>query len=122
MLDALRAARSTARPGREIDGVELTDGDVIVRCSPAASVTLYTGQRARRARERGPARLSERTAEILERDDDGLITAVRLERPFAPPYGRVEVRAANGTKGVDERAVDRVAAASSSARAGSTCS
>ena len=38
-------ARSTARPGPRIDAVEVTDGDVIVRCSPAASVTLYTGRR-----------------------------------------------------------------------------
>ena len=53
------AAPSTARPGREIASVEVTDGDVTVRCSPAASVTLFTGQATRRPRERRPARLPE---------------------------------------------------------------
>jgi hypothetical protein len=36
--------------------------------------------------------------QILERDDNGLITAVKLERPFRQPYGRVEVVATDGTK------------------------
>ena len=31
--------------GPRIDAVEVTDGDVTVRCSPAASITLYTGRR-----------------------------------------------------------------------------
>ncbi len=62
-------------------------------------------------------------AEILERNDDGLITAcaARAGRTSAP-YGRVEVLDANGKQGLDEPAVDRVAASSSSARASSTCS
>ena len=35
---------------------------------------------------------------MLERTDDGLITAVRLERPFRQPYGRIEVADANGNR------------------------
>ena len=37
-------ACSTARPGPEIRDVEVSDGDVVVRCSPARSVTLYSGR------------------------------------------------------------------------------
>ena len=76
----------------------MTDGDVTVRCSPAASVTLYTGRTARRPRQRGPARRVRTTRQVLERTDDGLITAVRLERPFRQPYGRIEVADANGNQ------------------------
>jgi hypothetical protein len=37
-------------------------------------------------------------SEILERNDNGLITAARLIRPFEPPYGRIEVLDAHGRK------------------------
>jgi hypothetical protein len=36
--------------------------------------------------------------EILGRDGDGLITEVRLERPFRQPYGRIEVADAHGNR------------------------
>ena len=53
---------------------------------------------ARRARERRPARLPEQRPRPRT-NDDGLITAVSLERPWdGGRYGRVEVKAANGTK------------------------
>jgi hypothetical protein len=39
-----------------------------------------------------------KNAEVLERDEAGLITAARLERPFREPYGRIEIAAADGTK------------------------
>jgi hypothetical protein len=68
---------------------------VTVRCSPAASVTLYTGRR-RGARANAGRLGYPNKAQILERDDAGLITAVRLERPFSQPYGRVEVADASG--------------------------
>ena len=45
VLDALRAGAFYGSTGPRIDAVEVTDGDVTVRCSPAASVTLYTGRR-----------------------------------------------------------------------------
>jgi hypothetical protein len=97
VLDALRTGAFYGSTGPRIDAVELTDGDVTVRCSPAASVTLYTG-RARGARVNAGRLGYPCNGKILERDESGLITAVSLERPFRQPYGRVEIAAANGTK------------------------
>jgi hypothetical protein len=97
VLDALRSGSFYGSTGPRIDAVELTDGDVTVHCSPAASVTLYTG-RARGARVNAGRLGYPKNGRILERDEAGLITAVRLERPFRQPYGRVEVAAADGTK------------------------
>ena len=93
-----------------------TDDAVTVRCSPAASVTLYSGRAARRAGERGPARLSAQDSKMLERDDDGLITAVRLERPCEAPLRPRRGRRRSRPPGLDEPAVDRVRARSSSSR------
>jgi hypothetical protein len=95
VLDALRAGAFYGSTGPRIDAVEVTDGDVTVRCSPAASVTLYTGRR-RGARANAGRLGYPNNSEILERDEAGLITAVRLERPFSQPYGRVEVADTNG--------------------------
>ena len=97
VLDALRTGSFYGSTGPRIDTVELTDGDVTVHCSPAASLTLYTG-RKRGARVNAGRLGYPSNAEILERDEAGLITAARLQRPFSKPYGRVEVAAANGTK------------------------
>jgi hypothetical protein len=97
VLDALRSGSFYGSTGPRIDAVELTDADVTVQCSPAASVTLYTG-RARGARVNAGRLGYPSNGQILERDDAGLITAVTLERPFRQPYGRVEVAAADGTK------------------------
>jgi hypothetical protein len=97
VLDALRTGSFYGSTGPRIDSVEVTDGDVTVGCSPAASVTLYTGRR-RGARVNAGRLGYPSRAEILERDEAGLITSARLERPFRQPYGRVEVAAANGGK------------------------
>jgi hypothetical protein len=97
VLDALRSGAFYGSTGPRIDAVELTDGDVTVHCSPAVSVTLYTG-RARGARVNAGRLGYPCNGQILERDDNGLITAVKLERPFRQPYGRVEVAATDGTK------------------------
>jgi hypothetical protein len=97
VLDALRAGSFYGSTGPRIDGVELTDGDVTVRCSPAASVTLFTGRR-RGARVNAGRLGYPCNGEILERDGAGRITAARLERPFRQPYGRVEVAAVDGTR------------------------
>jgi hypothetical protein len=59
--------------------LELRDDHVLIRSSPAASVTLVVGRR-RGAR-----------ASVDETDDTGLITSVRLERPPSTAFGRVEV-------------------------------
>ena len=85
----------------------MTDGEVIVRCSPAASVTLYSG-RSRGARVNAGRLGYPNNAEVLERDDDGLITSVRLERPCRaavrpgrgarPPTGRAPGRTHCGSR------------------------
>ena len=97
VLDALREGSFYASTGPEIESVELDDGRVTVRCSPAASVTLYTGRR-RGARANAGRLGYPHNAEVLARDDRGLITAVQLERPFRQPYGRVEVADGNGAR------------------------
>jgi hypothetical protein len=97
VLDALRSGTFYGSTGPRIDAVELTDGDVTVRCSPAASVTLYTG-RARGARVNAGRLGYPNHGQIVERDEEGLITTAKLERPFRQPYGRVEVAAADGAK------------------------
>jgi hypothetical protein len=97
VLHALRTGSFYGSTGPRIDAVEVTDGEVTVRCSPAASVTLFTG-RSRGARVNAGRLGYPKNAEVLERDEAGLITAARLERPFRQPYGRVEIAAANGTK------------------------
>lgn len=97
ILVALRSGAFYASTGPTIESVELADGHVTVRCSPAASVTLYTGRR-RGARANAGRLGYPHGAEILDRSPDGLVTAVRLERPFRQPYGRIEVRAGDGTR------------------------
>jgi hypothetical protein len=97
VLEALRDGAFYGSTGPRIDSVELTDGDVTVRCSPAQSVTLYTG-RSRGARANAGLFGYSSNVEILDRNDDGLLTAVRLTRPFRQPYGRVEVADARGNR------------------------
>jgi hypothetical protein len=83
--------------GPEIHSVEVSDGDVVVRCSPAAAVTLYAG-RSRGARANQGRLGYPNHSEVLERDADERLTAVRLLRPYEAPYGRVEVLDAHGRK------------------------
>ncbi len=97
VLDALREGAFYGSTGPRIKTVDVDDGTVTVRCSPAASITLYTG-RCRGARVNAGRLGIPHNAEVLERTDDGLITAVRLERPFRQPYGRIEVADANGKR------------------------
>jgi hypothetical protein len=86
-----------ASTGPQLRTVDVNDGEVLVRCSPARSVTLYSG-RWRGARANAGRLGVPHHAEVLERDDEGLITAVRLSRPYDAPYGRVEVRDRDGRK------------------------
>lgn len=95
VLDALRHGRFYGSSGPEIRGLEVEDGAVVLRCSPAASVTLLAGPR-KGARANAGRLGYPHNAEILERSDDGLITAVRLQRPRRTPYARIEVADADG--------------------------
>jgi hypothetical protein len=98
ILDALRTGSFYGSTGPEIRAVEVSDEEVVVECSPAASVTLYTG-RKHGARVNAGRLGYPMNARVLARSDDGLITRVSLRRPWdGGRYGRVEVAAANGTK------------------------
>jgi hypothetical protein len=95
VLDALREGRFYSSTGPTIHDVELDDESILVRCSPAASVTLLAG-RWRGARANAGRLGYPHKARILETNDEGAITAVRLERPPRAPYGRIEVAGAHG--------------------------
>jgi hypothetical protein len=98
VLAALRAGDFYSSTGPEIRAVEVSDAEVVVRCSPAASVTLYCG-RTQGARANAGRLGYPNLSRVLERTDDGAVTAVALQRPWdGGRYGRVEVRAADGTK------------------------
>jgi hypothetical protein len=90
VLAALREGRFYGSTGPAIHDVEHDDGHVVVRCSPAASVTLYSS-RHRGARANAGRLGYPNASTILERDSAGLIVACRLEKPPLAPYGRVEV-------------------------------
>jgi hypothetical protein len=97
VLDALRSGSFYGSTGPRIDAVEVDEGQVTVRCSPAASITLYAG-RSRGARANAGRLGYPNHAAVLETDLDGLITAASLERPWRQPYGRIEVADAAGRR------------------------
>jgi hypothetical protein len=97
VLAALREGRFYGSTGPEIRSVEVDDSAVVVECSPAQSVTLVS-RRARGARANAGRLGYPKDSQILARDDRGLITAVRLERPFEAPYGRIEVADPDGRR------------------------
>jgi hypothetical protein len=96
VLDALRTGAFYSSGGPEIRALEVDDVSVVVRCTPARSVTAVgerrAGSRVNAGRLGYPLR-----AEVLEVNDDGLIVAARLRRP-ASAYGRVEIEDAHGRK------------------------
>ena len=90
VLDALRTGRFYGSTGPLIHDVEVRDGDVVVRCSPARSVTLLTGRTSGTAVNAG--RLGYRYgAEILEVTSEDHIVAARLDLPGNAPFARLEV-------------------------------
>src|SRR5437763_7225017 len=97
VLEALRVGRFYGSTGPAIHSVSVDDATVTVECTPAASVTLVSS-RARGARANAGRLGYPKSAEILARDTAGLITAVRLERPYNVPFGRVEVADADGRR------------------------
>jgi hypothetical protein len=90
VLEALRAGSFYGSTGPEIHDVEQDDDAVVVRCSPAKSVTLF-GSRHRGARANAGRLGYPNGSQIIERDASGLITCCRLEKPVLAPYGRLEV-------------------------------
>jgi hypothetical protein len=97
VLDALSSGRFYGSTGPEIHHVELDDNTVVVRCSPAQSVTLVSS-RHRGARANAGRLGYPNASTILERDSAGLITACRLEKPPLAPFGRIEVCDPQGRK------------------------
>jgi hypothetical protein len=97
VLAALAAGSFYGSTGPTIEDVEVSDGDVVVHCSPAAAVTLYTGRRHGARANAGRLGYPHRS-EVLERDAAGRLTAVRLQRPHDAPYGRIEVLDGDGHK------------------------
>jgi hypothetical protein len=97
VLDALRTGMFYGSTGPEIRDIEVSEGDVVVRCSPAEAVTLYSGRRSGARANAGRLGYPNHS-EIIERNDDGLITAARLFRPYEAPYGRIEVLDRSGNK------------------------
>lgn len=90
VLDALRSGSFYGSCGPQIHDVEQDGNAVVVRCSPAESVTLVSS-RHRGARANAGRLGYPNGSTILERDSAGLVTACRLEKPPLAPYGRVEV-------------------------------
>jgi hypothetical protein len=97
VLDALRSGRFYGSTGPEIHHVEHDNNTVVVRCSPAQSVTLVSS-RHRGARANAGRLGYPNASTILERDSAGLITACRLEKPPLAPFGRIEVCDPQGRK------------------------
>jgi hypothetical protein len=97
VLDALRSGRFYGSTGPEIHHVEHDRDHVVVRCSPAQSVTLVSS-RHRGARANAGRLGYPNASTILERDSAGLITACRLEKPPLAPFGRIEVCNPQGRK------------------------
>ena len=95
VLEALRTGSFYGSTGPSIASVSVDENAVVVECSPAASVTLVSS-RARGARANAGRLGYPKDAEILERDAAGLVTAVKLERPYNVPYGRIVVADAAG--------------------------
>jgi len=90
VLEALRAGSFYGSTGPTIESVEVDGNAVVVRSSPAQSVTLVSS-RHRGARANAGRLGYPNGSTILERDSAGLITACRLEKPPLAPFGRVVV-------------------------------
>ncbi len=97
VLEALRHGRSYASAGPRLLAVDADADGVVVRCSPARSVRLRSGPWDGCAANADPAAGDWRGL-ALERDEDGLLTAARLERPEQWQWGRVEVEDAAGRR------------------------
>ena len=90
VLEALRTGCFYGSTGPRIHDVETTDDGVVVRCTPARSVTLLMGKTSGTAVNAG--RLGYRYgADILEVTSDGWIVAARLDLPDSAPFARLEV-------------------------------
>jgi len=97
VLDALKVGRYYGSTGPVIHDVEAREGEIVVRCTPARSVTLLAGKTSGTAVNAG--RMGYRYgARVVETAPDGLIVAASLDRPETAPFARVEVVDSSGRK------------------------
>ena len=90
VLDALRTGRFYGSTGPVIHDVEVTDAGVVVRCTPARSITLLAGRSSGSGVNAG--RLGYRYgANVLEVSSDDWLVAARLDLPETAPFARLEV-------------------------------
>jgi len=97
VLEALREGRCYGSAGPRLHEVEVDAEGVVVRCSPARSIRLRSGPWDGCAVNADPA-AGDWRGRPLEHDGDGLLTAVRLDRPELWQWGRVEVEDAQGRR------------------------
>ena len=90
VLAALAAGRCYGSCGPELHDVRREDGAVVVRCSPARSLTLVSVPRVGAAVNAGRLGYTY-DAEVLERDSAGSITAARLLLAGLGGYARLEI-------------------------------
>jgi hypothetical protein len=95
VLEALRTGSFYASNGPEIAAVDVADGIVEVRCSPARAVSLRSGPWDG-CRVNARAETLDWRGVVLERDTAGLLTAARFEPPEFWTWGRVEVLGPDG--------------------------
>lgn len=95
VLDALRSGAFYATTGPELHGLERIGDGVIVRCSPAASVTLHSGAWDGGRVNADPA-VADFRGEILERDAAGRIVAARFDQPMYWDWARIGMLAPDG--------------------------
>jgi hypothetical protein len=90
VLEALAGGRFYSSTGPKLEGLEVDEERVEVRCSPCARVTLCTGRKRGTSVSSGPSGYRY-GGEILTESDDGEITHARLDRPPRTPFGRLEL-------------------------------
>jgi len=90
VLEALRDGTFYASTGPTIHDLRSDGEAVVVRCSPARSVTLVAAKTMGASVTAG--RLGYRhNADVVKEDDDGLVTAAQLRVPPGTRHARVEV-------------------------------
>jgi hypothetical protein len=97
VLAALRDGRSYGSAGPRLLDVEVAPDGVVVRCTPARAIRLRTGAWDGCA-VNADADEGDWRGRPVERDDDGLLTVARLDRPEIWDWGRVEVEDTRGRR------------------------
>lgn len=97
LLSALDSGAFYSSSGPLIEALEAEGDDVLVRCSPARSLTLLSG-RTKGARVNAGAGAYIYSGEVLGTDGNGLITEARLTRPRGTRHGRLEVEDETGRR------------------------